>query len=589
MLQNIRDNASGAAAKIIVGLIALTFVVTGVQFVSFSGEPEVAVVNDQPITEQDFLRELDTQRRQLLSLVQDPALIDESMLRTRVLDSLIQQTSVLTTAQARGLSFQDAQIDQLISNAPEFQQDGQFSVALFDQFVGRQGLGRVGFREQLKEQLTVNQWTRGLADSAFVLDAQVQQALALEGQQRSVRWIPVLASDQSIDAQPSDSELQSLYDATTAQWQQPQQVSVDYVLLPRERDLTDIEVDPAELRDAYDRYVQALNATQEPRASHILLTGDDSLAQAEATLARLDAGESFEALARELSQDTLSGELGGDLGFADPSIYAPEFARALESLAVGEVSGAVQTAFGHHIIKLTEAREQQPETFEQRAELLRNQLADSQARIEYEADAEELANIAFSGDLEEAAQVLGLDIQSTERFTQAAGQGIAENLGIRAAAFSDDVQAGENSTLLELEQGALVLRLRDSEPARQLALDEVRESLIELWTAQQQAEAAQTAAQARLSDLTDVQAQSIGRAFDALPSDVVQNIFALPVAQRQVVQAATGDAYALEVVSVTAGAVEDTEGMQAFLASQARQAAGTQLGQWAQSQAVVER
>ena len=179
MLQNIRDNASGAAAKIIVGLIALTFVVTGVQFVSFSGEPEVAVVNDQPITEQDFLRELDTQRRQLLSLVQDPALIDESMLRTRVLDSLIQQTSVLTTAQARGLSFQDAQIDQLISNAPEFQQDGQFSVALFDQFVGRQGLGRVGFREQLKEQLTVNQWTRGLADSAFVLDAQVQQALAL--------------------------------------------------------------------------------------------------------------------------------------------------------------------------------------------------------------------------------------------------------------------------------------------------------------------------------------------------------------------------------------------------------------------------
>ena len=113
--------------------------------------------------------------------------------------------------------------------------------------------------------------------------------------------------------------------------------------------------------------------------------------------------------------------------------------------------------------------------------------------------------------------------------------------------------------------------------------------MIELWTAQQQAEAAQTAAQARLSDLTDVQAQSIERAFDALPSDVVQNIFALPVAQRQVVQAATGDAYALEVVSVTAGAVEDAEGMQAFLASQARQAAGTKLGQWAQSQAVVER
>ena len=127
MLQNIRDNSTGIVAKIIVGLIALTFVVTGVQFVSFgSSEPEVAVVNDQPITEVDFRRELDTQRRQLLTLVQDPALIDENILRSQVLDSLIQQTAVLTEAQRRGLTFGDAQIDHAADQCAGFKRTASF-------------------------------------------------------------------------------------------------------------------------------------------------------------------------------------------------------------------------------------------------------------------------------------------------------------------------------------------------------------------------------------------------------------------------------------------------------------------------------
>ena len=589
MLQNIRDNASGFAAKIIVGLIALTFVVTGVQFVSFSGEPEVAVVNDQPITEVDFLRELDVQRRQLLQLVQDPALIEESLLRSRVLDSLIQETAVLTEAQSRGISFSDAQLDVLLTSAPEFQQDGVFSPTLFDQFVSRQGLGRLAFREQVKSQLAVNQWTQGLADSAFVAAPSIEQALKLEGQQRSVSLVKVAASDQALTLQPSESDLQSLYDANPSQWQRAATMTADYVLLERNRGLDSVEVDEAEVRDAYNRYVQSLQDSQETRASHILLVGDDSLSQAQSALSRLNAGESFEDLAAELSQDTLSGEQGGDLGFADPSTYVPEFAAALNALAVGEVSQPVQTQFGHHIIKLTESRAQTPESFEQQAPELRRQLALNAVSIEYQADAEELANISFSGDLEEAAQVLGLTIQQTEPFTQAAGTGIAENLGVRVAAFGDDVQAGENSTLLELDEGVLVLRMAQSEPARQLSLDEVREELVAAWEAKTRAELAADEAQQAVSGLSDVDAVSVGRADDALPAEVLQAIFALPQGQADIITADNGDAFAVVVNQITPGEVDDVDGMQAFLASQARQAAGRALGEWATSNAAIER
>ena len=107
----------------------------------------------------------------------------------------------------------------------------------------------------------------------------------------------------------------------------------------------------------------------------------------------------------------MSAEQGGDLGFANPSTYVPEFAQALEALSVGEMSGPVETPFGHHIIKLTNL-EPRRLTVMSRATELRRQLAEQQAGIRYDADAEELANIAFSGDLEEAAGV-GLDIQTS--------------------------------------------------------------------------------------------------------------------------------------------------------------------------------
>ena len=590
MLQNIRDNSTGIVAKIIVGLIALTFVVTGVQFVSFGGsEPEVAVVNDEPITEVDFRRELDTQRRQLLTLVQDPALIDENILRSQVLDSLIQQTAVLTEAQRRGLTFGDAQIDALLTSAPEFQENGQFSPALFDQFVARQGFGRVGFREALQEQLVVNQWTSGLADSAFATPSQVELALKLEGQKRSVALQAFTSSEQSLIATPSNSDLETLYQADTARWMRPQTVTVDYVLLDRDRGLDLDAVDEAEVRDAYERYVTSLSASQENRASHILLMGDDSLAQAEAALARINAGETFEAVAAEVSQDPLSAQQGGDLGFADPSTYVPEFAQALEALSVGEMSGPVETPFGHHIIKLTESRAQTPDSYDVRANELRRQLAEQQAGIRYDADAEELANIAFSGDLEEAAEVLGLDIQTSQPFTQEAGSGVAENLGIRVAAFGDEVQAGENSTLLEVEAGVIVLRLNSSEPERQLALDEVRDELVAAWEAQQRAQQAQQAAQSALADLSAVEAQLVTRSESSIPAEVVQAIFAMAPGQQQAISASNGDAYAVELREVVPGGLEDTVGMSAFLTSQARQQAGRALGEWAQSNAQVER
>ncbi len=84
-------------------------------------------------------------------------------------------------------------------------------------------------------------------------------------------------------------------------------------------------------------------------ASHILLETTD---EADATLARLDAGEDFTALAAELSIDPSTAPVGGSLGCADPSGYVPEFAAATAIAPIGEVVGPVESQFGAHLILL---------------------------------------------------------------------------------------------------------------------------------------------------------------------------------------------------------------------------------------------
>lgn len=369
--------------------------------------------------------------------------------------------------------------------------------------------------------------------------------------------------------QPSESELAQLYD--DGSWQVPEQVIAEYVLLPRDFDLDLDVVDDAEVRDAYDRYVEGLNTAQETRASHILFTGDDATDQAQAALTRLNAGESFEDLARELSQDPLSGEQGGDLGFAPAGTYVPEFEQALNELSVDEVSQPVETQFGTHLIKLTEARDTQPDSFEQQAPRLRAQLAEQAARLEFEANAEEIANIAFAGDLEEIADTFGLPIETTSAFSRDQGEGIASAIGIRVAAFNDEVlEQGENSSLLETDDGILVLRVKERIAPRQRSLDEVRDELVTAWQQNRRATLAAEQAEAQLSGLVSLEAMTINRAGNVgVPQALVNRLYGVPRGSQEVVQLDNGDAYAVQVVEVTAGDREAIdESITDFLAGQ---------------------
>jgi len=110
----------------------------------------------------------------------------------------------------------------------------------------------------------------------------------------------------------------------------------------------------AEVQAEYDKF-KAQSAGTEYRARHILVEKED---EAKALIKQLNGGASFEDLAKKNSKDPGSGANGGDLDFAAPGSYVPEFSQAMVKLKKGEMTQEpVKTQFGYHIIKLEDTRE----------------------------------------------------------------------------------------------------------------------------------------------------------------------------------------------------------------------------------------
>ena len=121
-------------------------------------------------------------------------------------------------------------------------------------------------------------------------------------------------------------------------------------------------VTDADLKAEYDKFAAA-NGGKEYKARHILVEKE---ADAQAIIASLKKGGKFEDIAKKQSKDPGSGSKGGDLDWANPSSYVPEFTEALLKLSKGQMTDTpVKSQFGYHIIRVDDIRSAQLPAFEE--------------------------------------------------------------------------------------------------------------------------------------------------------------------------------------------------------------------------------
>jgi peptidyl-prolyl cis-trans isomerase D len=487
MLQTMRNNAQGMIAKVIVGFIIFVFAIWGVEsIVTLGGGPKpAATVGGVDISEEEIARAVQQQKNELRRQFGeqfDENLFNDQMLRASALEQLINQTVAKVQADDMGLRASARLIDEMIVTTPAFQSDGIFDREQFINILRINGLTPLTYRAQLAESLKVNQARAAFILSSFTtpFDVKLQQALANE--QRTISYYSVNAKDLTASVELTDEDIQAAYEANLENFMTPERVAIRYIEISRASIEKDQDVTDDDLTFAYEDHVAKLIAAEERSASHILLEIRDdrdetkALSLARELKARIDAGESFAAIAKEYSDDKGTADVGGDLGINLRGTFDPVFEDVLYALNEGEVSAPVETEYGIHLIRVDHINAPEIPSQESIRDELAAQVRKEKAGFAFAELIQEFSNTAFSaGSINELADVMNLTPQETGLFTMEKGEGVAAEEKVRREAFADNMKLDhELSSVIDLDDRAIVFAVSDYQESLAKPLDQVR-------------------------------------------------------------------------------------------------------------------
>lgn len=486
MLQSMRQSTQSTAAKVIIGLIVLSFAAFGLESLLPGGAgTSVAEVNGEEITPFALQEAITQQKRQLVSILGDnvdPAMLDDERLQPRALNSLIQRALLLQKSRELNLVASDAQIAKSITSLAAFQLNGTFSPDAYKSVLANAGYTPERFRRAQAEDIVLTQLQTGVNQTEFTTPLELSAAANLIAEERDVRYMVIPSADLVSDDDLSVEALQQYYRDNEAAFFNPEQVVVDYILL--EGSDFAISVDEALVEEQYEAVKDEYEVSEQARVSHILLIQADdepetAYAQRIADAAeRLARGEDFADLAAEISDDLGSAGLGGELGFTDGTAFPDEMESAIADLvAPGEISPAVQTDAGTHFIRLEERIDGEAVDYESVREELRASIEAAEIERTLLLAVEELRDLAFNAvDLDGPAEALEARVLRSEPFSLEDGSGLFADERLRELAFSDDVkEAGNNSEVLEISgQRFVVVKVREVRAPQIAPFDEVK-------------------------------------------------------------------------------------------------------------------
>ena len=585
MLERIREGSQGPWAMGILALVILSFVFAGVgSYINSSASGAAASVNGDEIGINELERAYQNEHSRMESqfgeafatLASDAAYLQN--FRQGILDRLISEKLLDQAAQELGLRVSDAQIKSAIVAMQEFQVDGKFDNDRYLAILRQAGFQTNNFRDYMRVDMVRRQLSQSLIATEFALTSEAKTAHLMQQQTRDIRYVNVPAAKFIEQIKVSDDDISAYYQNNISQFDTQLKVSLSYVELTLEDLLPSIEVNEDELSEFYQQNLVDYRTDEERQAAHILFESvepDQAIAaKAADVLAKIQAGEEFSELAKTFSSDTFSAENGGDLGWFGKGIMDPVFEEAAFSLAkIGDVSAVVKSEFGYHIIKLTDVKPEQVTAFEDVKQEIVAKVKTFKAEERFYEISQRISEVAFEvpDNLDEVADIAGKAISTTALFSRSNAPQVVSNPNVLASAFSSElIEEAVNSEVLELGSNhIMVVRVAAHEPERTKAMDEVKDQIQQILSAQAAQKAARDWAldvKTGLTDGEDVTAklgafelswedkQRVTRNDAALSKSIVDASFKLSAADTSVVDLVTGDISLVQLIQVNSAA-----------------------------------
>jgi peptidyl-prolyl cis-trans isomerase D len=523
MFDSIRSHRRWLMLFLVV-LVFPSFVFFGVQGYNrfMEADRAVARVGGQSITPQEF----DAAQRQRLDRMRemfgqkfDPKLFDTPQARASVLDSLIAEKALAQETAKANVFVSPQRVIDVIRGIPAFQQDGKFNYDRYKTLVAAQGQSEVGFEQRIRADLIQQTLVRAVAESSLVPRVLADNVQRLAEEEREIRELRFRVEDYVGQVKVTDAAISDYYATNKAEFETPESVRAEYVVLTLDSVASQISVPEGDLRAYYEQNKSRYGRDEQRRASHILFTvGDTGTAKdkagarkiAEEVLAKVRANPAdFAKLAKQYSRDPGSAANGGDLGLFGRNMMVKPFEDAAFQLKEGEISNLIESDFGFHIIRLTEIKPAQVKSFEEVRAEIETEYRRQQAQKKFAEAAEVFTNTVYeqSDSLKPVAEKLKL-------------QGIPARPGtppvfvprLTEALFAADaIKNLRNTEAIETGPNTLAAaRVLEHRPAALRPLDQVRD---QIRLKVERAEATRLAREAGTKKLTDLGASASDAGF----------------------------------------------------------------------------
>ena len=509
----------------LIGLICVPFALVGIgSYFAGGTAPTVATVDGEEIDAYTLDRAYRQQRQQFAQVFGGnipEALDDEALLRRQALDRLVLDRVLAGEVASQRFAVGDETLGRAIRQRPEFQRDGAFDRERYAQLVASVG-GVAAFEAQYREETALDQFRSGIVATGFTLPGEAARLDALARQTRTVDAVRFDLDAAKAGIEVSDEDVAARFEETADEYRFPPRARIAYIELSSDTVADAIDLAEEDVADWYEANRARFGSAERREASHILLAADgdagtdELVAEARALVARIEAGESFDELAAERSDDPGSAADGGRLGEISPGLMDPPFEEAVFALdAQGSVSEPVVTDFGVHLIRLDAV---EAGTIVDFADLDEATRAEVEAAARRDAADEEfgdlretLAEVAFDEpeSLEPAADATGLEVRESDWLDADTDSGpVLSHPSVRQAMFSEDVlQEGNNSEPVEIgERHLVVLRVIEDEGERPKALEDVADEIADRIAAERAGEGLDeraAAAETALAEGTD--------------------------------------------------------------------------------------
>ena len=485
MLDSFRTNMRGIALGIVI-VIGAIFAFSGTgSLLTVANIDTAIVVNDVNVSENDVIRAISNQKRQILSENEglDPAVLSDEMMRPGAIEQLITQELLKQASIGQNLTLSQQDITNIILDIDGFQSDGKFDQNMYRFAIQRQGYTSAMFSDVLKNDAVVQQLVAGISSTAFTTNTELSALAGVTEQQRDYYYLKLPIEGIEKAVQLSDTQITGYYEKNLDVFTTAPEVRIDYIELNSELLMDASAITENKVLARFEEEVGNRNMAESRQAAHILLS-ESTAEVVEEIQAKIDAGVEFAVLAKDYSEDFGSAESGGDLGYTSGETFPEAFEKALAELEVGQISGPVSTDAGTHFIKLLDVQQESYELSEQRSRIERELIQESTSDLLVEK-LQNLKELSFNAEsLAEVAADVGLELKTSEAFPQSGGGGVAAFPAVIKAAFSTEVVNDQYaSEVLELGNDRyLVLKLNEYIGARQQELPEVRERVVQLVT-----------------------------------------------------------------------------------------------------------